>query len=269
MANNRELGAVHSALHLPEILHIIFTWIQRDTGGFWPLYDKEKDNAVDSYGVDGVLARCALVNKLWYLKAMPILWAFPNSHCGSKPACLTQIFGAIEPPRRQSLANFVREANLVTVDTSDNRDAAIRGIAFPKLQTVTMTLDDYSGVHVPRIENHIIKSLDLDPRFEYYPDTYGMSPDQMESVLDQISIVFPELESLGFIDRAQVQTGALERLVKRLTSLKSFDHELVDETQEDLNFRPEIRAEAAQILDVLQEMIAKLNAPLPNLECTE
>lgn len=94
-------------------------------------------------------------------------------------------------------------------------------------------------------------------------------PEQMEAVLDQIPIVFPKLESLGFVDRAQVHTGALERLTKRLTSLKSFDHELVDETQEDLNFRPEIRAEAAQILDVLQEMIARFNAPLPNLESTE
>jgi hypothetical protein len=183
--------AVQRALLLPEILSLIFAWIRQDRDYFYRgNFDEEEWEYRLSYGREGVLLRCGLVNKLWYAEAMPIMWSSPWSLGCVVPNSLPQFFLNMDPPRRQYYANFVETVTLATTSKEQGvrADLVLRDLKFPKLESVMLRLVDHDGCYIPRVEKQAVKSVDIDPRFEVYPDTYGMSRDEIGSILDQITV---------------------------------------------------------------------------------
>lgn len=188
MADNNETTVVQRALLMPKILSTIFMWIHLDRYGYWYVYDEdgEKDYG---YGREGVLARCGLVNKLWYNEAMRYLWMAPT--LGFMQNSLPALFANIHPARRQFYANFIKAAILVTVreDCAGECDDALRGVAFPKLESLHMILDGYGdGVYVPRIKSHRLAVLKINPPYDVNPETFGVTRDEMDTILEQIPV---------------------------------------------------------------------------------
>lgn len=187
--------ATEHALLLPEILSRIFKWIVRDEDGSWGLVDEENDTFA-IYDSLGVVLRCALVNKLWFREAMPILWRRPGSLIyrlsvrGSLPYCMKMI-ETLE--RRQLYASFVREALLVSVaegaELAEELDAALQGVEFPKLNRIDLVIDDRGGgFYLPRIDGRHVEGVMIDPRFEIHPDIYGPSRADTDTVIDQLPV---------------------------------------------------------------------------------
>ena|ERR1700761_879091 len=102
---------------------------------------------------------------------------------------LPVLFAIIEPARRQSYANFVETAFIITVSEGSLRkcDDALRGIAFPKQKLLRM-YPRCGQIYVPVIENHRLTILDIDPPFDVNPITYGMTRDEMETILEQTTV---------------------------------------------------------------------------------
>jgi hypothetical protein len=182
MAGTDEMTAAQRAMPMPEILSIILKNQDEDNICYFSSYlDSEREN---------FLFRCGLINKLWYTEAMPLLWSativgdlLSNS--------LPKYFTNIDSERRQFYANLVEKAVIVTVneEKAAEDDAVLKGLKFPKLDYMWMMLDDHQdGFYVPRVEGHCIKTLEIDPRFELYPDTYGMTRDEIGMILEQIPV---------------------------------------------------------------------------------
>jgi hypothetical protein len=188
MADNNEMTVVPRALSIPEILSTIFMWIHQDQDGYWYVYDEEGDQDY-GYGREGVLARCGVVNKLWHNEAMRYLWMAPT--LGFMQNSLPALFANIDPARRQFYANYIKTATLVTVseDRAGECDDALRGVAFPKLQSLHMMLDGYGdGLYVPRIQIHRLAVLEINPQYDVNPETFGMTSDEMDTILEQIPV---------------------------------------------------------------------------------
>ena len=209
-------GIAGKALAIPEILSTIFGFIYEDDG-FWYSPDGEdedrdlriidqmmgkKDGTRRSYGRDGVLLRCALVSHLWFDEALPYLWrtsrqwfSIGDWYSGSLPA----LFAKMTPSRRQLYANLVEDCLLVTVShestTAGEADEAFRGVHFPKLQSITMMLPGYGSKHVPLINSPNVTMLELDPSFDYYPDTYRVDGEELDIILDQVAVCSASLHS--------------------------------------------------------------------------
>lgn len=207
------------ALLMPEILSQILMWIYLDEDTYWNvLYDD--DEIEYTFGRDGALLRCGLVNKLWWEEAMRYLWA---EHPGGY--AFIHAFRAVDPERKPYLASCVKSLTLHSVNEryADEHDGYLRGIAFPKLHTLKL-LVDICCVHVPRIEGHAIRHLIIDPRFEVYPTMYALDEDTMDIFLEIIATSFPDLEEVVFDDLALAHPGAMDRFAGRLPHLRNFDY---------------------------------------------
>ncbi|KAJ6541478.1 hypothetical protein B0H19DRAFT_1268474 [Mycena capillaripes] len=109
MADTNRLTVAHTALLLPEILDLVFHHVHC-TG-----WSHEE------------LARCGLVNRLWYHESMPHLWRHPTTWNSTLP----RLFHRIEPVRRQFYVNFKERASvmLAGISTVAEDDEALRGLA--------------------------------------------------------------------------------------------------------------------------------------------
>jgi len=213
-ANKQELSVIQQALEMPEVLSTILTWIHLDDNSSYSYeieYDPDAPEdpvkhqwlyGYGTYGRQGVLIRCGLVNKLWYIEVMPLLWSTPP--LGSLwSATLFKVFANIDPPRRQFYANFVKKAELETLDSNDvaKWEIVFDGLKFPRLESLELRLN---GPYVPKIEGHCMKSLEVDPPFEMFPDgtrCYERTQDEMWAVLDQIAVCSLVLALVNAIGR--------------------------------------------------------------------
>ncbi|EJD47996.1 hypothetical protein AURDEDRAFT_162969 [Auricularia subglabra TFB-10046 SS5] len=178
-----------------------------------------------------VLARCALVNRLWWAEAVPHIYAeYPYDCLGdwSGHGLLSGLRDLADPDRRQFFASCVKLASLATVKPTMAKkcDRYMRRAVFPKLHTLTLVLHK-SSQHVPRMRAPAVRRLEIDPLCTLLPASYPLDGDGMENVFDQIVTLFPNLEEVVFLDRAFVRPESLERFSARLPRLKSFDHSLV------------------------------------------
>ncbi|RAL08447.1 uncharacterized protein BO97DRAFT_408295 [Aspergillus homomorphus CBS 101889] len=260
-APSDNITATRRALSLPEIVSEIIAWIHADTDNDWPASappqpnlqdfknpsDSDHDNlyASDSesseshtyyYSRTGVLFRCALVNRLWFHATIPALWEedLDWSFRSQIPDHLTQVE---DPSRRQMYANYIKRANLTTVPEACSLKyaAALGGLQFPRLEYVKLICpgaDWQESSNVPPLLSSRVKVLDIDPRFEWNPITYCVKHAEWDELFEQIPKVFPNLETVTFMDCARVFPGALERFAKGLPRLKSFDHHCVVENND-------------------------------------
>jgi hypothetical protein len=189
VANNNEITVVQRALLMPEILSTIFKWISPDQSGWWCVYNKEGDEEY-AHTREGVLARCGLVNKLWYNEAMRCLWREPTH--GFFASSLQQLFAKIDPARRQFYANFIEAAILSTADEDQvgKSDDALSGVTFPKLKSLYMFL---VGPAVPKTKILQLAVLEIDPYYDSHPETngpeiFGLSRAKMDTFLEQIPV---------------------------------------------------------------------------------
>ncbi|KAJ6541487.1 hypothetical protein B0H19DRAFT_1173354 [Mycena capillaripes] len=172
MADTNRLTVAHTALLLPEILDSIFHHV----------------NCTDWFHEE--LARCGLVNRLWYHESMPHLWRDVTAYYCTLP----HLFHRIEPARRQFYANFIEHAFVVLagISTAAEDDEALRGLAFPRLTALRITVPNpgyEDPPHVPRIQNHRVVVLEVDPHYEScYPEFFGVSKEQWEVILEQILV---------------------------------------------------------------------------------
>lgn len=231
-----QISSTVRALGMPELLSRIFGWIRLDEGGSWAgLTDSGKTY---SYGCLGVLAHCALVNRLWCAEAVPclyadnpfdILWFGGGDHYG--------VVGGLrrveDPSRKAFFAGLIKVASMGTVGKEDAEkyDAHVNGLVFPQLHTLTLVLGTLA-THITRVQAPVLRRLVIDPVYDVFPTSYALGQDGMDLVLDQIPILFPNLEEVEFDDTAIAYPGALERFAARLPRLRVFDHSYVIEEEE-------------------------------------
>ncbi|KAE8420994.1 hypothetical protein BDV36DRAFT_292669 [Aspergillus pseudocaelatus] len=125
---------------------------------------------------------------------MHYLWKQPLS--GDLPKLLEKV----TPQRRQFYANFVEEARILESDHKESQDCECR---------------------IPRLESYQIKTL----IFDYFCGTKdGLTPHEMDQVLEQIPATLPQVEEIHFDKEPEVNKGAFERLTQRLPGLKYIEH---------------------------------------------
>ncbi|PWY81507.1 hypothetical protein BO94DRAFT_547793 [Aspergillus sclerotioniger CBS 115572] len=240
--------ATSHALALPEIVHEIFLWIMSDHASTWKFLKdgvtEEPNDDTDwsdweeshrSYGRHGVLVQCAQVNRLWFREAVPFIW--PDLADYEYYRSLPEFFVDVpDLARRQFYASFVEQADLRPVEVGESPqavDQALSGVTFPKIQSLRLRLPGcYEPYHLPRVCCPKMVTLEIDPRFEYMPDTYCVLREEWDEMLRQIPMIFPNLETVRIIDRARVHPGALEQFAARLPLLKVFEHSKVIESAE-------------------------------------
>lgn len=244
------MSARQRTLATPEIVSLVLSWIYQDDQFHQTVYKEsslpDEDPDESYYGHLGVLLRCAQVNKLWHLEAVTFLWREP---CIYTDHWLHTRFSAFTDfERKQYHANLVEETTLITLSRSEaaRGDAVLEGVEFPRLKEVRIYLDG-NGEHITKIRGSHVKVLDLDPSFDYYPDTYRVSREEMDVILDQLPVsifrqtspwlpanglitqaCFPNVEEVSFIDRCLAFPGALERFQAKLPHLKVLDKQMVD-----------------------------------------
>ena len=215
MASQREQTAAQRALATDEILSIILNWIKED--GDWWLDDPNEDKYSDDedeendmasaagddsvrielerlglrkyvYGFEGVLLRCALVNRLWNAEAVPLLWS--DIDFWDYGMSMPLVFGRIDPLRRQYFANLAKDPKLTAVDkdSAADVDAGLRGASFPNLRAIYLRLPPSNNDHIPRIDAPGVVELFVDPPFDIYPDSYYIYGDQWDVILDDIAV---------------------------------------------------------------------------------
>ncbi|EPS43384.1 hypothetical protein H072_2640 [Dactylellina haptotyla CBS 200.50] len=206
-----ELCATQRALLLPEILSLVLEWVNED---------------VNSSAPD--LARCCRVNKFWFQESVRFLWRNPSVPSAGYKS-LPQVLGNLELETRQMYANYIEQCTMHDYREGHRFivDKPLEKLEFPNLKYMKLMVDGYWWNQLPRLGKNTCKKLDLDPRFDVYPDTYGVTQDTLRKILDQIVDDFPQLESLSFWDRCLAYPGDLENFARRMPNLKHFEHSKV------------------------------------------
>ncbi|KAF7631600.1 hypothetical protein F9C07_2125923 [Aspergillus flavus] len=106
-------------------------------------------------------------------------------------------------------------------------DAILRGLRFPRLSLLYLDVErshkerqDWQ-CHIPRLGSHRISVLLFDYRCGM---EFGLTPHEMDQVIDQIPDTFPQLEYMSFKSRPKVNKGAFKRLNGQLPRLGCIDH---------------------------------------------
>ncbi|KAK6538610.1 hypothetical protein TWF694_010188 [Orbilia ellipsospora] len=216
------------ALLLPEILSVVLEWVYLKES----LSEEEIERLPESYTslwspnlAD--LAHCACVNKLWFKEAIRILWRNPTKY-NTRLNKLSNFFYEIEPERQQFYLDHIEE--FVIQDVSEQDEASrkpLHHLEYPNLKTITMRAAGWWGFRFAKFGKNSARKLRFDPRFDVYPDTYGVDQEKMKKTLDYIVETFPNLESLEILDRCLAYPGDLENFARRMPKLKTFNHELV------------------------------------------
>ncbi|KAF3940532.1 hypothetical protein ABW19_dt0207515 [Dactylella cylindrospora] len=225
------LSATQHALLLPEILSLVLEWINEDTYYELCVYEENpKDprypQVLSSIGNKGVLSCCCRVNKLWFQESVRFLWRDPSAP-GAGWKRLPDVFRTIEPGRKQMYANYIEECLMGDIYAKDNSvviNEELEGLEFPNMKRIRIMLMGRYSMHIPRLGKNATKELELDPRFEYHPDTYYVNQEALRGYLNEIVEIFPDLETLEFSDRCLAYPGDLEGFASRMRKLKRFDH---------------------------------------------
>ncbi|OJK01959.1 hypothetical protein ASPACDRAFT_1853986 [Aspergillus aculeatus ATCC 16872] len=199
--------------------------------------DADEPETTCHYTRTGALYRCALVNRPWSAVTLPVLWS-EDLECSYSSNDLPDRLARIaDPARRQVYAAMVTRARLVTVSepVAQGYGAALREVEFPRLESVTLVCPGAGGgelSYVPPVRGGRVRVLEIDPRFESWPDTYCVRHAEWEALFGEIPTIFPNVETVVFKDRARVFPGALERFAERLSALKRLDRRLVIENED-------------------------------------
>ncbi|KAJ5449787.1 uncharacterized protein N7458_006236 [Penicillium daleae] len=261
-ASNEKYSATYQVLYSPLLLEQILTWISEDTNGYWPRPEAPKKpqalnstsnlnpNSDDDSDYDptkyiesgGVLLRCALVNKHWFHESTRILWR----HWKDQNLCrsvLTETFAKMKLDRRQFYANMINRADLlligeyiacqvtqsITLSGEQRACQVVRSIfediTFPNLRAVHLTVPGHfdKRVEIPIFRAPRLKTLLLDPEYDWLPVSYSVSQDQWKMLFELIVDRFPDLENIEFEDQAKVWPGEIQKLRDRLCHLKNLN----------------------------------------------
>ncbi|PYI14160.1 hypothetical protein BO99DRAFT_345720 [Aspergillus violaceofuscus CBS 115571] len=199
--------------------------------------DADEHESTYHYTRAGALYRCALVNRPWSAATLPVLWRDDLGCSHSSNELLDRLARSADPARRQMYAAMVTRARLVTVGepVAQGYGAALREVEFPRLESVTLVCPGAGGgalSYVPPVRGDRVRVLEIDPRFESWPDTYCVRHAEWEALLEEIPTIFPNVETVAFLDRARVFPGALGRFAERLPALKRLDRRLVIENED-------------------------------------
>lgn len=195
-------SACQRALATPEVVSLVLYWMYHQDDQFYHGIHKASDapdrdadvELVYAGGKWGVLLRCAQVSKLWHLEALPFLWREPCIYTQDRLHTRFSMF--TDFARKQYHANLVQETSLVTLSSSEvaRANVVLEGLEFPRLTEVRIYLDG-DGEFITKIRGDHVKILDVDPSFDCYPDTYRVSREQMDTILEQLPVSTFSLES--------------------------------------------------------------------------
>ncbi|XWW94296.1 hypothetical protein V2A60_002239 [Cordyceps javanica] len=221
--------ACQRAFALPEILQLIFDSLlySQDEDGDQNytkkyqgqalvefLWDSPICSSVCGYDEDHLktLATCARVCESWFQEAIPILWVhrMESFFFGS----LEDVFGAIEPARRQLYANHMVRASLHfrTRWVKAAVDAEILSVlTFPRLLGLQILIEDNQPL--PGFDAPQLAWVDLDPHYESaYPEVWGADPEVYTPLFRSISERFPSLRRLSINDNTLMHADSLPLL---------------------------------------------------------
>ncbi|KAJ5371883.1 hypothetical protein N7517_003889 [Penicillium concentricum] len=244
MANqelNNGASAIYRALNNPLILELILKWIFRDMKGSWPdpkrLRNLREENPAYSdddwehyIGAKGMLVRCAQVSRQWHYEAARILWHNWSQMEYWKCPFLT-LFERIEPARRQFYAELIHHVDVYVVERQELFQSVI-GIfdclCFSNLESLTLFVaggphprDDM--VEIPIFHAPRLRTLSFDPYYEWQLDTHGVDEDEWKALFSLVTVRFPDVENISFLDNAMVCSDEIQKLRDRLPRLKQFD----------------------------------------------
>ncbi|PYH81185.1 hypothetical protein BO82DRAFT_354909 [Aspergillus uvarum CBS 121591] len=199
--------------------------------------DADEHESTYHYTRAGALYRCALVSRHWSATTLPVLWRDDLECSHSSNDLLDRLARIADPARRQMYAAMVTRARLVTAaePVTQYYGAALREVEFPRLESVTLVCPGAGGGElscVPPVRGGQVRVLEIDPRFESWPDTYCVRHAEWKALFEEIPTRFPNVETVAFLDRARVFPGALERFAERLSALKRLDRRLVIENED-------------------------------------
>ncbi|KAI5300884.1 hypothetical protein KEM55_004176 [Ascosphaera atra] len=213
--------ATERALALPEILEQIFT----------PLC-LEAQLPIGNYQSGRALQAAACVSRTWHLEAIRLLWKNPPNTRGDS---IPQMLARIPQERRQVYANYLEEGLIDALESRERKATWMKeaqmhckdvlpGLSFPKLKSVLVMVQPEAD-YVPPIESQNITDLFIHAWHEYEWEL--STPARIGSaLLEQIAKVFPNVETLKFMNGVNINQSALKQLAERLPKLKTFDHSL-------------------------------------------
>lgn len=207
------MTATYHALSTPELLHQIFSWIDKDDSFSCEVGKGAEDAFLESIDWDtisslsdvdwnncpktyyyykkGVLLRCGLVNTLWWCEAIRFIWRRLGGPGHGKTDLLGCFAGFYDPCRKQFHANLVTQADLffINEDDADVYDSLIQGVIFPNLQHLRLYCPKKCG-YLPQLQCPSLKILEIDPQFEceFGISEYALSQEQWDKVLYRISV---------------------------------------------------------------------------------
>ncbi|KAJ5633367.1 hypothetical protein N7490_009706 [Penicillium lividum] len=242
-------SASHQVLTSSSLLEQIFTWIYEDIDGWWAVPEVSEKNSpeeiTDSTDEDsrpyiergGVLLCCALVSKQWFYEAARVLWRNwdDNRFYGS---VFTETFQRIEPIRRQLYANMIHRATILLVEEEDLFQVVrntFESVIFPNLKTVHLYVPGSCNYKTHRVELPIFHApqlaiLLIDPQYDLLPVSYAVSQDEWKTLFELITVRFPEIKTIDFLDHAKVWPGELQKLKDRLLHLEQLNVQRVVES---------------------------------------
>lgn len=108
---------------------------------------------------------------------------------------LYSVFRKIDPARRQFYANFIRRAELGVLEENKQHIEAVKecleNITFPRLKCLRLRVPGWNWdgeMEIPLFRAPQLTSLEIDPRFEINPDTFAVTQDEWEKVLEYIPV---------------------------------------------------------------------------------
>ncbi|KAJ5822361.1 hypothetical protein N7447_004701 [Penicillium robsamsonii] len=243
MANqeiNNGASAIYRALKNPLILELILKWISRDEG-WWPDPERlrnlreenphySEDDHQHYFGAKGVLVRCAQVSRQWHYEAARVLWReWKQFEFWHYP--FVTMFEKIEPARRQFYAELIHHVEVYAVEREELHQSVtgvFDGLCFSNLESLTLLVageptprDD--RVEIPIFHAPRLITLSFDPYYGYDPETYGVGQDEWKQLFDIVTVRFPDVENISFLDQAEVCSGEIKNFRDRLPRLKKFD----------------------------------------------
>lgn len=204
--SNEAFSAAHKVLSSPPLLERILTWISQDVYGNWPvskhpkpppkenthLHDDDDDDEPEAWiEISGVLLRCALVNKTWFREAIRILWRNWEERM-LYSSVITETFSKIEPSRRQFYANLIHCAEVVVISDLQLCQLArdvLADITFSNLESVQITVPGHGrNSEVPIFRAPRLKTLFIDPEYDWMPVSYSVNQDQWRRIFGIITV---------------------------------------------------------------------------------
>ncbi|PLB46392.1 hypothetical protein P170DRAFT_477272 [Aspergillus steynii IBT 23096] len=153
-----EVSAAQRALHLPELLSIIFMFLHISPDRFDDLYAETVPVSISWGGDVDTLRNCALVNKRWNDEAVRYLW----KNFSHDDISLEYYLFPIVPSRRQFYAQHIEAANWHNCGYYDHHASWMSELMFARLTILFKYYSDgcsdydYSPpphINAPRLED--------------------------------------------------------------------------------------------------------------------